>query len=187
VVDADGAPVPSGALGSRYLLTNLYNRVQPLIRYEVTDLIATTDEPCACGRPFARIVKVGGREEHVLQLRGKSGGQVAVPPITLTSSLDVMPELIEYELHHGAGRVAVVAVARDGADKGALAARIVDRLENVLRDLGAEPPAIVVELPPALERRRERMGKLERVLVGQPPAAGALIGEWAREGRRSPI
>jgi len=168
VVDADGAPVPSGMLGSRYLLTNLYNRVQPLIRYEVTDLIATTDEPCACGRPFARIVKIGGREEHMLLLRDRAGRQVAVPPLTLTSSLDVMPELVEYELHHSAGRIAVAAVVREGVDQHALCARIAERLGNVLRGLGAEPPEIVVELPTALERCRERMGKLEQVHVAQP-------------------
>jgi phenylacetate-coenzyme A ligase PaaK-like adenylate-forming protein len=168
VVDADGAPVPSGMLGSRYLLTNLYNRVQPLIRYEVTDLIATADEPCACGRPFARIVKIGGREEHMLLLRDRAGRQVAVPPLTLTSSLDVMPELVEYELHHSAGRIAVAAVVREGVDQHALCARIAERLGNVLRGLGAEPPEIVVELPTALERCRERMGKLEQVHVAQP-------------------
>jgi phenylacetate-coenzyme A ligase PaaK-like adenylate-forming protein len=137
-------------------------------------MIATTDEPCACGRPFARIVKIAGREEHMLLLRDRAGRQVAVPPLTLTSSLDVMPELVEYELHHSADGIAVVAVAREGVHHGTLGARIAERLANVVRGLGAEPPKIVVELPTALERRGERMGKLQQVHVTQPPAAGTL-------------
>jgi phenylacetate-coenzyme A ligase PaaK-like adenylate-forming protein len=174
VVDADGAPVPSGTLGSRYLLTNLYNRVQPLIRYEVTDLIATTDEPCACGRPFARIVKIGGRKEQMLLLRDSAGRQVAVPPLTLSSCLDVMPELVEYQLRHSGARIEVLAVPRQGVDRHALGARIARQLGDIVRGLGAEPPEIVVVLPTALEQSRDRMGKLQQVHVTQPPAAGAL-------------
>ena len=33
------------------LVTNLANRVQPSIRYEVDDHLALATEPCTCGRP----------------------------------------------------------------------------------------------------------------------------------------
>jgi phenylacetate-coenzyme A ligase PaaK-like adenylate-forming protein len=180
VVDAAGALVPSGTLGSRYLLTNLYNRIQPLIRYEVTDFIETTEAPCACSRPFARIVKIGGREEQMLLLRDRTGRQVAVPPLTLSSCLDIMPELVEYQLRHSADRIEVLAVARQGVDRQALSARIAGQLGSIVRGLGAEPPEIVVELPTALERRRERMGKLEQVATAQSPAAGVPRKDWGR-------
>ena len=38
-VDADGDPVPDGEPGARLLVTNLANRVQPLIRLEVADAV----------------------------------------------------------------------------------------------------------------------------------------------------
>ena len=38
-VDADNEPVPAGHPGARVLLTNLANMVQPLIRYEIPDVI----------------------------------------------------------------------------------------------------------------------------------------------------
>ncbi len=37
VVDEANRPVPPGTLGSKVLLTNLVNRTQPLIRYELPD------------------------------------------------------------------------------------------------------------------------------------------------------
>src|SRR5262249_29929768 len=39
VVDRDNRPVPPGQPGEKVLLTNLYNRVQPFIRYEVGDVV----------------------------------------------------------------------------------------------------------------------------------------------------
>ncbi len=33
--------------GDRLLVTNLFNDAQPLIRFEVTDVMTFADEPCA--------------------------------------------------------------------------------------------------------------------------------------------
>jgi hypothetical protein len=97
-----------------------------------------------------------------------------VPPLTLSSCLDVMPELVEYQLRHSGARIEVLAVPRQGVDRHALGARIARQLGDIVRGLGAEPPEIVVVLPTALEQSRDRMGKLQQVHVTQPPAAGAL-------------
>lgn len=40
VVDDDYRAVPEGETGTRILVTNLFARTQPLVRYEVTDMIA---------------------------------------------------------------------------------------------------------------------------------------------------
>ncbi len=171
VVDDAGRPLPDGELGSRYLLTNLYNRLQPLIRYEVTDMIAVTAEPCSCGRPFARIAQIAGRSEQTLRLRGKLGEQVAVPPIAFTCRLDVMPELIEYELHHSSVGIELQAAARPGVNREALRERLSHELDSVVRGLGAEPPEIKVEIRDAIERRPQQMGKLHAVRASSATAS----------------
>jgi phenylacetate-coenzyme A ligase PaaK-like adenylate-forming protein len=171
VLDEAGKPAPPGRLGARYLLTNLYNRLQPLIRYEVTDMIAVTEAPCSCGRPFARITRIAGRSEQTLQLRGKHGESVAVPPIAFTCRLDVMPELVEYELHHDAFGIELQAVARPGVDREALRGRLTGELESVVRGLGAVSPAMKVEICDAIERRPQQMGKLHSVRASAATAS----------------
>jgi phenylacetate-CoA ligase len=52
-IDGDGQPVPAGQPGARLLVTNLHNRVQPLLRLEVTDLVTLDPDPCPCGRPWS--------------------------------------------------------------------------------------------------------------------------------------
>jgi phenylacetate-coenzyme A ligase PaaK-like adenylate-forming protein len=61
VVDANNRPVPNGTAGSKILLTNLYNLAQPLIRYEIDDVVTISAEPCACGSLLPLVKAVDGR------------------------------------------------------------------------------------------------------------------------------
>jgi len=44
VVDANGRPVPPGVSGDRLLVTVLFSRTLPLIRYELTDRVRLATE-----------------------------------------------------------------------------------------------------------------------------------------------
>ena len=66
-VDRDYRPVAPGETSHTALLTNLANRVQPIIRYDLGDSIAFDPEPCACGIPFPAL-RVEGRSDDVLGL-----------------------------------------------------------------------------------------------------------------------
>ncbi len=61
VVDEHYRPVPPGEPGSKVLITNLANTVQPIIRYEVGDQVVMANEPCACGSRLPRIARIEGR------------------------------------------------------------------------------------------------------------------------------
>jgi phenylacetate-CoA ligase len=61
VVDADNRPVPNGTAGSKVLLTNLYNLAQPIIRYEIDDIVTISAERCECGSLLPLVKAVEGR------------------------------------------------------------------------------------------------------------------------------
>lgn len=63
VVDENNMPVPPGRQGKKVLLTNLYNTVQPIIRYEIDDRVTFGVEPCACGNVLPRIASIEGRSK----------------------------------------------------------------------------------------------------------------------------
>ncbi len=64
----------------RLVLTNLFNRVMPFIRYDQGDIVTLRDEPCPCGSNFLRIELQEGRESDVIRL--PSGNQVSVLRLT---------------------------------------------------------------------------------------------------------
>lgn len=80
VVDEQARPVPPGTFGSKVLVTVLFSRTLPLIRYEMSDSIAVSTDTCPCGRVFRLVQGIQGRAEDVLWMPGRSGSLVQVHP-----------------------------------------------------------------------------------------------------------
>lgn len=91
-VDADHRPVPPGEQSHTVLVTNLVNRVQPVLRYDLGDSVVTRPDPCACGNPFPAI-RAQGRASEALTFRDKTGEPVEVAPIALAGVVDRAPGL----------------------------------------------------------------------------------------------
>ena len=105
VVNDEHRPLPDGVMGTRYLLTNLYNKALPLIRYEVTDMLCRAAERCECGRPFALLQGIVGRAEDLLRLRRIDGtGEIAVAPMLISLAIESFPTVHEYTAEHDAER-----------------------------------------------------------------------------------
>ncbi|MEX2447356.1 MAG: hypothetical protein WD404_01260 [Solirubrobacterales bacterium] len=162
VVGDDYRPVPAGKSGNRVLVTNLFNRTQPLIRYELTDLVTISPDPCPCGRPFPLIASLDGRSDDVLEMPDLDGGTVEVHPLTIRSPLAGIGALREYRVIHTRGdlRVEAVLAAPDGGGADA-SAQIRDRLRAALEERGAKPPPIRVEpvdrIPPDPRSGKRRL------------------------------
>jgi phenylacetate-coenzyme A ligase PaaK-like adenylate-forming protein len=92
IVDDKNQPVPPGQFGAKVLVTVLFSRTLPLIRYEMSDCPRPSSEVCTCGRPFALIDGIEGRKEDVLELPASAGGPpVSVHPNTFHDVLDLLP------------------------------------------------------------------------------------------------
>lgn len=89
-VEEDYGPTPAGEPSHTVLLTNLANRVQPLIRYDLGDSVVAKPGPCECGNPLPAI-RVAGRHDDVLHLDNGRGGTVSVLPLAITAPIDDAP------------------------------------------------------------------------------------------------
>ncbi|MFB6078747.1 MAG: phenylacetate--CoA ligase family protein [Halarchaeum sp.] len=89
-VDAGYRPVPPGEPSETVLLTNLANRIQPLVRYDLGDSVTLRETPCPCGSAFP-VLDVAGRQGDVLRFETASGERVPVFPLALTSAVERVP------------------------------------------------------------------------------------------------
>jgi phenylacetate-CoA ligase len=64
-VDEDGQPVWDQP--GRILITDLDNRIMPLLRYELGDVGTLTRQPCQCGRGLLVLKELQGRRQDLLQ------------------------------------------------------------------------------------------------------------------------
>jgi len=62
-------PLPVGATGE-LVITTLTKEAHPMIRYRTRDITRLSDEPCACGRTHVRILRVTGRNDDMMIIRG---------------------------------------------------------------------------------------------------------------------
>jgi phenylacetate-coenzyme A ligase PaaK-like adenylate-forming protein len=149
LVDTENRPVPPGAPSAKVLVTNLYNRVQPLIRYELTDTFIR--QPDAAEHGYLR-ARVRGRSDDVLRY-----GAVDVHPIAIRSVMVKTPEVIDYQVRQTRCGIDVIAVTDDGVCLDGLS----DRLRRALVDGGLSGPDVTVRPVDSLDRHPVT-GKLRR-------------------------
>jgi len=96
-VDRDYRPVPAGVMSHTVLLTNLANRVQPIIRYDLGDSVLIEPQACSCGSPFP-VLRVEGRSDEVIRVRGRNGHVVELLPIALTTLVEECAEAHPFQI-----------------------------------------------------------------------------------------
>jgi phenylacetate-CoA ligase len=80
-------PVQDGETGE-LVFTTLHKFALPLIRYRIGDLSIMNSEPCECGRTHPRIMRILGRTDDMLIIRG-----INVFPSQVESVLMNIPEV----------------------------------------------------------------------------------------------
>jgi len=155
LVDSDERPVPLGTPSAHILVTNLCNRVQPLIRYRLDDRF--TRHPDAPGRAHLRAT-VEGRADDVLRY-----GSVEVHPLTVRAALLKHPEILDYQVRQTATGIDVALLAEGVLDATALTRE----LHAALAAAGLDGPTVAVTRVDHLNRHAET-GKLRRFV----PLAG---------------
>ena len=106
--------MPDGTPGARLLVTNLANRVQPLIRLEVCDAVTLSATTCGCGRTLRRLERVEGRAEDIIWLPGADGRPVAVVPMQF-SVVARDRDVVEFQVAQEGARLVVLVVGRGAA------------------------------------------------------------------------
>lgn len=166
-VDEDMRATPPGQPSSTVLLTNLANRVQPFIRYDLGDSVVMKPDRCRCGSPLPAL-HVTGRHDDVLNLKRQCGDVVKILPLAIGTVVEQTPGVHRSQLiQTGPARLRLRLELRSGSQeettwRDALARLHAylagQRLANVELIRACEPPA-----------RRGRFGKFRQVIV--PPEA----------------
>jgi len=162
VVDEDNCPVPDGSLGHKILFTSLFSFTQPVIRYEISDMMVLASEPCPCGLPFRRILAINGRNDDVLYLQGRAGRQVAVHPVHFWNVLESFASIRQYQVAHEPDGICLRLMFTEG--NGDIACSVREQLAQKLHALGVTCPSIRVELVTTLEDRSRNMGKWKNIV-----------------------
>lgn len=166
-VDALYRPVAPGTPSHTVLLSNLVNRAQPLLRYDLGDSITVLPQPCTCGSALPAI-HVEGRCDDILRFPLRDRPDVKVLPLALATVLEDDAHVHDFQVvQSGLRRLQV----RLGQGERRASERVRDALAGFLRAQGAQ--RVAVEVTAGTPLRCPHSGKLRRVLYapGLAPAA----------------
>lgn len=160
-IDDHGRPTPPGQMSDGVLITNLANRIQPIIRYQMGDRVAISPTPCPCGSPFPQI-SVEGRTGDVLLFRSAEGVAVQILPLPLVTIAEETPGLASCQLIQTAPSTLLVrlSVPRSQDERA-----VWDALRTRLADYLAARGVGGVRLEKAMEgpQLHPRSGKFRQV------------------------
>lgn len=157
-VDEDFRPTPPGEPSHTVLLTNLANRVQPIIRYDLGDSVLVRPDLCPCGSPLPAI-RVAGRRDDVLRLAAADGRIVSILPLAIGAVIEETPEAHRCQLiQTGPATIRLRLEPEPGAD-----------VEQVWRDMAANLNAYLVE---------QRLANVAIVRASEPPEQSARSGKF---------
>jgi putative adenylate-forming enzyme len=142
VVDDNNRRVPVGEFGAKLLVTVLFSRTQPLIRYEMSDRVMRSSDSCDCGLGFALLRAIEGRSEDILELPARSGGSVRIHPNVFHTILEPLP-VQAWQILDEPDAIRVL-LARPESPIDTL--RLSSEIERTLEQQGALPRPIRIEL-----------------------------------------
>ena len=165
IVDAQYRPVPPGEYGAKLLVTTLFSRTQPLIRYELNDSVRASAEPYAGGLPFAVLDGIQGRVEDNLTLPAITSGEILIRPLVINRIMDIIPasgwQVVQQADN---GLVVLLSGARDGLTDEGLASQ----LTGSLAQEGARVPYIRIQRVPEIPKTAA--GKAPLIKAYRPAA-----------------
>jgi phenylacetate-CoA ligase len=169
ITDARGKPVPTGQVGERVLLTVFGRHIQPLIRYEISDLVRLSGERCVCGRPYRVIESVDGREEDILHFEAAGARMpvVAVHPNRFHEALEGLGVEAWQVIQDESG----LTIRLVGPRAGDLCAAAETAVRAAIASTGARVPSITACWESTLERGAT--GKAPLIVSRKPQARGA--------------
>jgi phenylacetate-CoA ligase len=149
VVDDSYKAVAPGVYGSKVLVTTLFSRTQPLIRYELNDSVRLSPDTCKCGLPFAVIDGIQGRVEDTLSLPSTIGGRIVVQPLIFSEVMDVLP-VSGWQIIQEPDDTLTVLVA--SGNNGFVDTRLQRQLSQALAAHGALVPLITIQSVQAIPK-----------------------------------
>lgn len=161
-VDEAYRPIPDGKRSHTCLLTNLANRIQPIIRYDLGDSIRFHKEKCACGSNLP-CIDILGRSDDLIRVVGNDGSLISIMPLALTTAIEEAAGVFEFQIEQKSKDALIVRLPQSqAADEGAMS-RAVSVIQEFLKAQGCTTIRLIEE--PNSMMKIGKSGKLKRLMA----------------------
>lgn len=133
------------------ILTDLYRRTQPIVRYELNDILIARRTPCPCGSVLQALDAIEGRADDLCELRRPDGSRGQIFPDYLRLAVTTADHRItDFFIRNPRPGELEISLAGAGlaADDCLVEGRVRDRVQAVCAEGGFARPLIRFVPPP---------------------------------------
>lgn len=149
------------------IVSQVFRRTLPLLRYRMNDVVVVDDVPCPCGSAFRVLSAVEGRCDDVFYVRRVDGSWKGVFPDQMRRAALETDGVREYRVTQESPTRIVVHVDGDGAGIG-------DRVRALLGDdVSGVEVVVVAGVPDEVDKRKKRV-RVRRTFALSPDERAAI-------------
>ena len=138
-VDIKGNAVGDGELSNKVYVTNLLKYTQPVIRYELEDVISVNSEPCTCGSSMSRINAIYGRNFDMLWAKKNDGSYAHIHPQGIDAGITLVKGVKNYQvIQEELNKLNVKIMLKESANKKSTLSHVKSSLIQTLSETGVE-------------------------------------------------
>ncbi len=164
--DENGTPTQAGKPSHRMLVTDLHKTSQPILRYELDDVLTISPEPCLCGSSFRVIQQIQGRADDLFcGVRADGGQNQFIFPDYIRRAIIVLSDTIkDYQvIQTDLDAVSVHLLVSEKANMDELADLVKASIQKVFTAHGCCPPEVKVDfLPPIPNANSSKLIRIHR-------------------------
>jgi putative adenylate-forming enzyme len=157
--------VPGDTSGTRFtpILTDLWRRTQPMVRYRLNDLLHLEPRPCPCGNPWRVVAQIEGRSDDTLEFHGATGATLVFPDIVRRAVLLASDAILEYTATQTEPNRLHVSLEVSAENETAALNAVRVSLERELRRYDIHHPRLEVSLGIARDAANIKLRRVKRV------------------------
>lgn len=152
------------------IVTDLWRRTQPIIRYRLNDVLQLETHPCGCGSPFRVLRAIEGRCDDVCYFVSRTGEPRLFFPDTIRRMiLLASQDITDYQvLQQSQGQLSIHLSINPGASFASVATLVQQSVNATLARYGCRPASVSIDqgiVPPAPGIKRRRVQRVEKAAL----------------------
>ncbi len=151
-------PVPEGNAGE-LVITTLTKEALPMLRYRTRDITRVTTAPCDCGRTHLRILRITGRSDDMVIVRGVNVYPSQIEAVLVGRAMIAPHYQLVLQRHGTLDRITIEVEIQSGVPEEVFPSVVLDVAHQVKSMVGITAE-VVVKLPGEIPRSQ---GKAVRV------------------------
>jgi len=165
LLNQDNSPTPPGNPCFRLLVTDLHKHSQPVIRYELNDILTISPNKCSCGSNFGVIESIQGRADQMFWgLRNKTHQKQFIFPDYIARKIISMSEdILDFQvIQNDYFNVQVIVKLKLKTHAENIIDQIQGGIRNIFQDYDCDEPNVSVKI--GEPQRNSQSNKLIRII-----------------------